>query len=170
MMSSTHLSPMLAALSLAVVAVLGAGNAAAPRRPVVLINESPSLPRGFYLRTGRSAIVPGDIVATRQPPQARAYLAALGMPAETRLLKRVAAVAGARVCASSGALRWPGGAVRVLRRDRRGAALPSWSGCRSLSAGELLLLGDTPTSFDSRYFGPVSGGAVVGVYRKVLTW
>jgi type IV secretory pathway protease TraF len=137
---------------------------------LALVNESPSVPKGLYLRVGRTATTLGEIVAVRPPSQARAYLAALGTPAEVRLLKRVAAAAGARVCAAPGALDWPGGAVAVLARDRRGVPLPAWSGCRTLAPDELLLLGDTRTSFDSRYFGPVSRAAVDGVYREVLTW
>ena len=59
-------------------------------RAHVLINESPSLPRGLYLRWGER-IERGSIVAVGQPVEVRAYLARLGMPAEVLLLKRVAA-------------------------------------------------------------------------------
>ena len=52
----------------------------------------------------------------------------------------------------------------------RGAALPAWRECRILAPDEVFLLGDTPGSFDSRYFGPVRRSDVVGVYREVLTW
>lgn len=55
-------------------------------------------------------------------------------------------------------------------RDRRGASLPAWRGCRTLAADELLLLGDTATSFDGRYFGPVRRAEVEGIYREVLQW
>ena len=49
-----------------------------------------------------------------------------------------------------------------------GRPLPSWQQCRRLESGELFLLSVTnPASFDSRYFGPVSASAVIGVAHPV---
>ncbi|MGH7027061.1 S26 family signal peptidase [Brevundimonas sp.] len=137
--------------------------------PPALVNESPSLPRGLYLRTG-SAIERGAIVAIAQPVEVRPYLMRLGMPSDVLLLKRVAAVGGDPVCAGSGMVRMPGRQVRALAHDRQGAALPAWRACRRLARDEVFLLGDTTGSFDSRYFGPVRRGEAKGVYREVLTW
>lgn len=110
-------------------------------------------------------------MALRQPAgPARAYLRRLGAPPDMRLLKRVAAVSGDAVCARSGELVAPGRAVPVPARDRRGAALPRWRGCRRLGGRELLLLGDTAASFDSRFFGPVDEDRIDGVYVEVLRW
>jgi len=39
-----------------------------------------------------------------------------------------------------------------------------------LRTDELFVLGDTPGSFDSRYFGPIRRAQVEGVYRETLTW
>jgi len=56
----------------------------------------------------------------------------------------------------------------VLPADRWGGPLPSWQQCRHLESGELFLLSVTnPASFDSRYFGPVSASAVIGVAQPV---
>ena len=134
-----------------------------------LINESPSLPRGLYVRTG-APVARGAVVAIEQPEAARAYLKRMGMPKDVLLLKRVAAVEGDPVCAGEGVVRTPGRQVWTLDRDRQGAALPAWRACRRLAAGEVFLLGDTAGSFDSRYFGPVPKRATQGVYREVLTW
>ncbi len=136
---------------------------------LALVNESPSLPRGLYLRTG-AAIDHGSVVAIVQPRAARAYLSRQGMPSDVLLLKRVAAVEGDRVCAGFGTVRTPGRQVRMLDRDRQGVALPAWRECRRLARDEIFLLGDTPGSFDSRYFGPVLREEAKGVYREVLTW
>lgn len=137
---------------------------------VALVNESRSLPRGLYLRRFGAAAERGAIAAARQPVEARAYLADLGAPADMLILKRVAAVGGDRVCRHGARLETPGGVVALAATDRRGARLPAWSGCRPLAAGELFLLGDTATSFDSRYFGPVRRDDICGVYRAVMTW
>src|SRR3546814_5334919 len=73
------------------------------------------------------------------------------------LLKHVAAKAGQRVCRIGANVGVDGRAVTVaLIRDRNGRSLPAWQGCRTLAAGELLLLNpDHPDSLDGRYFGPL---------------
>ena len=154
-----------------VVFVLGCTAAVADRTPALaLVNESPSLPRGLYLREIGAAPDRGATVALPQPPAARAYLGALGMPPQVLLIKRAAAVEGDLVCREGREVRAAGRSVRVLERDRRGRALPQWRGCRRLGPGELFVLGDTAGSFDSRYFGPVDVEDLDGVFREALTW
>ena len=56
----------------------------------------------------------------------------------------------------------------ALPADRLGRPLPFWSHCRPLTEGELFLLSATnPASFDSRYFGPVSASAVIGIAHPI---
>ncbi len=160
-----------AAWTLIPVAGLAVIAASANRAPdLALVNESPSLPEGLYVRQTGASIAPGSVVAIAQPPSIRPYLASLGMPAEVKLIKRVAAVGGDRICAEDGAVQTPLRVSPVLEHDRRGVALPVWRGCRTLAPDELFLLGDTPGSFDSRYFGPVRRSEVDGVYKETLTW
>jgi type IV secretory pathway protease TraF len=129
--------------------------------PIAIVNETPSLPRGLYVRTAES-ISHGAVVAFAQPPQARAYLETLGYPEGAYLLKRVVALVGERVD------------VRALPRlpaDRRGTALPQAKATLILGSSEMFVLGDTGArSFDSRYFGPLPIGDAVGVYRLVWAW
>lgn len=156
--------------TISAVGVFLAAVAIGGERPAsALINESPSLPRGLYLRAG-IAITPGAIVAVPQPAAARPYLERMGMPRDVLLLKRVAALGGEGVCAVDGMVVAPRRRARTADRDRRGAVLPTWRQCRVLAADEVFLLGDTPGSFDSRYFGPVRRSDVVGVYREIVTW
>lgn len=137
---------------------------------VALVNESPSLPKGVYVRQPGGTPDRDAIVAVPQPKIIQPYLSRLGMPAEVLLIKRVAAVGGEVVCRHEGEVTTPHRRVRALSRDRRGVALPTWAGCRRLASDELFLLGDTASSFDSRYFGPVRRDEVEGVYREGLTW
>lgn len=148
------------------------GLAAAPhdQPPLALINETTSVPKGLYVRSADPEPWLGSLVAITQPAAARPYLVGLGVPSETRLLKRVAARGGETVCAAEGVLRTSRHQVVVPPRDRRGAPLPVWHGCRTLAADELLLLGDTATSFDGRYFGPVRRAQVEATYEEVLRW
>ena len=158
-------------VALATAALLAGLATAADSLPVVaLVNESPSLPMGVYARVEGRPIALGSVVAIPQPAGSRAYLGSLGMPADVLLLKRVAAVGGERVCGGNRTLETPRRRVAARTQDRRGVRLSAWQECRVLQADEVFLLGDTPGSFDSRYFGPVSRSEITGVYREVWTW
>lgn len=135
----------------------------------LLINETPSMPRGVYVRTHRTPQV-GAIVALSLPPGAQAYFAGRTRRADPLLLKRVVATPGEAVCRNGRQLIWTRGTVVALDRDRRGRSLPAWQGCVRLGPGELLVLGDGAASFDSRYLGPVRGDRIVGVYRPLVIW
>ena len=139
------------------------------KRPILIWNASPSLPVGLY-RVARTTPQLRDAVLLRLPPSVAALAARRGYLAHSAyLLKPVVAAAGDRVC-RLGVHIWLRGrlAARAKLRDRLGRAMPSWHGCNRLQTDELFLLAEDPQSFDSRYFGAVSGSTVVG--REVLLW
>ncbi|MGX0133189.1 S26 family signal peptidase [Cupriavidus metallidurans] len=112
----------------------------------------------------------GSIVLVPLPAEAAALAAQRSyLPTRIPLLKRVGAVAPQEVCIVGGSVRIDGvPSAAVLPADRLGRPLPSWQQCRRLRPGELFLLSVTnPASFDSRYFGPVSVAAVIGVAHPV---
>ena len=112
----------------------------------------------------------GSIVLTTLPPEAATLAAQRGyLPTRVPLLKRVGAMAPQEVCITGGSVRIDGvPSAAVLSADRWGRPLPSWQQCRQLQPGELFLLSViNPASFDSRYFGPVSAAAVIGVAHPV---
>ena len=91
------------------------------------------------------------------------------MPTNVPLVKHVAAIEGARVCAIGPAILINGRILaHRLAADPHGRLLPWWQGCRRLVAGETLLLNKPANSFDGRYFGPVGAGAIVG--KAVPLW
>lgn len=141
----------------------------APPSHLIVINESRSLPRGLY-RLSAAPIQRGAIVAIVPPPAARAYLQSLGAPEDARLLKRIAGAGGDLVCMRQSGLATPAGELSVAVRDRMGRLLPSWRGCRRLEPEELLVLGDSHDSFDSRYFGPVRRSETTGPYVEAIHW
>jgi conjugative transfer signal peptidase TraF len=136
----------------------------------VLLNTTPSEPIGLYTRT-RLQPKSGRLAAFPAPPAAFPYAdLRLSYLRREPMLKMIAAGPGDRVCTLSrrvvinGALH---GAI--AETDRQGRELPHWRGCRMLATGELFALSDrVPNSFDSRYFGPVSAGSVVGVFRPLV--
>ena len=146
--------------------------------PRLIYNPSDSVAVGWY-RVDPLHHRPGSlprplsvdsIVLTTLPPDAAALAAQRGyLPARVPLLKRVGATAPQQVCVFD-ELVWIDGVpvAAVLPADRLGRPLPSWPQCRQLRPGELFLLSATnPASFDSRYFGPVSAFAVIGVARPI---
>lgn len=167
----------LAALSAAGLAALAWASFAHPD-PRLIYNPSDSVPVGWYridpmasaASRSPTRVSVGSTVLVRLPAGVAALASQRGyLPAHVPLLKRVGAVAPQHVCIVAGHVLIDGMPVaRTLTVDRMGRPLLSWPECRQLVRGELFLLSETkPASFDSRYFGPVSASAVVGVARPV---
>jgi conjugative transfer signal peptidase TraF len=138
-------------------------------RPVLLFNQTPSEPPGLYIRTARSP-TRGAVIAFKTPAPAFPYAdKRMAFLHHRPLLKAVAAVGGDRVCTTGGELVVNGLArAPIAAVDRWGRALPHWIGCRRLNPSELFVFSArVPNSFDSRYYGPVPLGDVLGVYELV---
>jgi type IV secretory pathway protease TraF len=158
-------------LALLVASVMGVGAAftMAPRvSDWMLYNHSPSMPVGLYMRSD-AGLARGAIVTVRAREVAPALAAARGFDGPThRFIKRIAAMGGDEVCAVRGRLRVNGADLAAVPvRGQPNTSPAAWSGCRMLSAGEVLLLGDTPNSFDGRYWGPIDARLVEGVWRRL---
>jgi type IV secretory pathway protease TraF len=139
----------------------GWGEAGLP--PLLLANPSPSLPLGLYAYAHAVPAARGEVVMWPHAPGLSLY--------GGRVLKRVVGVAGDTYC-------WDPG----LRTQRlNGAPLPPpfpgavalgitpWTGCQRLAPGQVVGYGDSPGSYDSRFFGPVAESALAGVYVPLWT-
>ena len=168
---------VLAGLSACGLAALAWASFVSPL-PRLTYNPSDSVAVGWYRVDSlghRASSLPrplsvDSIVLVPLPTEAAALAAQRGyLPTRVPLLKRIGAVAPQEVCITGGIVRIDGvPSAAVLRADRMGRPLPSWSQCRRLEPGELFLLSTTnPASFDSRYFGPVSASTVLGVAHPV---
>ena len=140
--------------------------------PPIIINETISMAKGAYVRTGDAqSLKHGDIIAMPMNAPARDYLGEkLGYPKDTMLIKRVAGLSGDVMCRRGTPVTINAQAVHAARRDSGGNFLPYWTGCHVLLPNEVSLLGDHPSSFDSRYFGPVTKAELSGTYKAVMTW
>jgi len=162
---------ILATATLAALGVLSSMHMHSPYR--VMYNPSESAPRGWYVMVPVESPRVDDFVVVRLPERVAAMAAQRGyLPETVSLLKHVAGVGGQQVCSTAGSLSLDGRVV-VRARDHDGAGRPlmAWSGCRVLTADEVLLLSATSdASFDSRYFGPVHRSAIIGRAIAVWTW
>ena len=147
------------------------GISACPEQPTLVWNLSASVPIGLYA-IDAGAPSRDHYVLVRLPAAAAQLANRRGyLPAGVGLLKRVSAAQGDRVCRIGLHIVINGVAVaRAAAKDLSGRPMPVWRGCRHLQAGDLFLLGGGPDSFDSRYFGPVSSGDVVGPATPLVTW
>jgi type IV secretory pathway protease TraF len=86
------------------------------------------------------------------------------LPSNIPLIKTVWAVEGEQVCHSNGVVEVAHRpALVVLSHDSQGRSLPSQDGCYTLAKDEVFLVStDVQTSFDSRYFGPVTVSDILG--------
>lgn len=154
----------------ALVVVLGA-TIFWPPRPFLLWNASASAPRGLYVIGSPSAVRRGDMVVAWPPEFARSLAAERRyLPANVPLVKRVAAGQQDVVCAVGRSIFVNGRHLADRRtRDLSGRLMPWWTGCRRLGQDAFfLLMGDSPVSFDGRYFGVTKARDIVG--KATLLW
>jgi type IV secretory pathway protease TraF len=147
--------------------------ATAPGRPMprLLWNTTASAPLGLYGVAPAGPPAVGEWLAVRPPEGQGAWLDRAGfLPRGALLLKRVAGGPGQEVCRQGPVVLVDGRPVAEARRaDRWGRALPAWSGCRRLAAGEVFLLNPRPDSLDGRYLGVTRAADVVGRARALWT-
>lgn len=145
-------------------------------RTRIVYNPSDSVARGWYLiapDVDPDSLPVGTIVLARLPDGVAIFASQRGyLPSGIPILKRIGAVAPQSVCVREQAVRIDGTSVATARLgDATRRPLPVWAQCRRLAENELFLLSDTnPTSFDSRYFGPIDTSAVLGIATPLWTW
>jgi len=139
-----------------------------PPTPKLIYNKTVSAPIGWYAVETKRSLKRDDLVAAYAPAQARKLAADRGyLPEHVPLIKTVWAIGGERVCHDGLSVRAPNRPdISAIGQDGLGRAMPIISGCYTLNADEVFLVSlDVQTSWDSRYFGPVSEDFIVGPVR-----
>jgi conjugative transfer signal peptidase TraF len=146
------------------------------------INTSKSIPVGLYW-TSSGPMEKGAYVLVCPPPsgvfkeaRARGYVGAGSCPGGYGyLMKQVAATHRDIVTVTSEGVvvngeRWPQSMPRFA--DKAGRRLPRFQADDYvLGHAEVLLMSDgSPTSFDGRYFGPVSRAQLKTAIKPIVTW
>lgn len=143
-------------------------------RRVVVINTSPSVAPGLYLRSSEEPAV-GKLVDFCIPIAARDYVRErTGNSGENwYVLKPIVAGPGDRVDTMDD---WLVVNNRQLARmpppsDNSGRPLPLWRASCVLAADEFFVFSDrVPNSFDSRCYGPVRRDEIQAVRCALVTW
>ena len=159
--------------SLIGLAALATSSALFANRQIV-INTSPSVPSGLYLRSTAAPAV-GQIVDFRIPQAARNYIEKrTGQTGEDwYILKPIVAGPGDRVDTTGECLMINGRQIAQMppTNDSGGHPLPVWRENRVLGPDEFFVFSNRiPNSFDSRCYGPIRRQQIEAVRAPLLTW
>ena len=168
-----HRYDRLIRISLILLATLAIMSECFANRQIV-INNSPSVARGLYMRSSMKPSV-GQLVDFRIPLFARPYiLNRTGRDGEDwYILKPIVAGPGDRVDCTGLSLLINGRQLAPMlpRVDGEGRQLPAWRENRVLGADEFFVFSSRiPNSFDSRCYGPISRSEITSVRRPLITW
>jgi conjugative transfer signal peptidase TraF len=141
---------------------------------VIVINTSPSVAPGLYLRCATEPAV-GRIVDFRIPARARQYILARTHQTgdDWYILKPIAAGPGDRVDTTGTSLLINGRAVAPMPPDSDGAGrpMPVWRENRVLEPDEFFMFSARiPNSFDSRCYGPIRKADIAAVRNTLILW
>lgn len=136
--------------------------------PWIVWNASASAPIGLY-RIEKLPPKINDFVLVKPDAVLEEFIIDRDyLPPEIPLLKRVAALSGARICREESAIFIDGRHVAdALIFDSSGRQMPIWDGCFTLKAGEFFLLNVPEKSLDGRYFGATSASQIIGIATPV---
>ncbi|MDD2162229.1 conjugative transfer signal peptidase TraF [Pseudomonas sp. MIL19] len=146
------------------------------------VNTTKSIPVGIYWMTGDPVEKGAYVVFC--PPQVgvfdeakeRGYIGAGFCPGGYGfMMKRVLAAKDDQVAVTDEGVAVNGQLLPLsapLATDKAGRELPRYQATHyTLGNSELLLMSDVSgTSFDGRYYGPISRNQIKGVIRPVVTW
>ena len=142
-------------------------------RPLLVWNATASAPPGFYRIEPPSLLRLGDMVLLHPDQASAALYAERGyLPRGVPLFKPVAAIAGMHVCEQDARVTIDGRVTAVaLPADGMHRSMTHWTGCRTLTTGEIFLLNPAVrTSLDGRYFGPSPVTVVLRRAVPLWTW
>lgn len=141
-------------------------------RERVFVNVSQSAKRGIYGCT-RGDVGKGSLALVDLPARIASTLPQYSwFRSEWPLLKEIRALAGESVCIDGDrGLTVAGESLGpIYRSDPDGKALPINEGCYTVPEGYFFALGQSDTSFDSRYFGPLPLSSIRCVAKPLLTF
>ena len=131
--------------------------------PILLLNITPSMPKGFYYVSIREELKKGDFVAFRLPQEVRESLGARSwLHPRYPFIKTIGAVSRDFICRNSNQFSINEKQIfSVSKKDQQGQDLPVWSGCQTIKENYFVPIGQNAKSFDARYFGEISNKHII---------
>ena len=125
--------------------------------PLWIDQTGDSMPVGLYELQRDAPIKPGAVVVIKRPSHFNLWW----------LMKRVEGMSGDVYCwrPDLGTHTLAGRIMPPPAPEAIAMGVPVWHECRALDADELVGYGQSATSYDSRYFGPIRLDQIWGVYR-----
>jgi len=152
------------------VSVLALALPVADRHPLFVWNATASVPTGLYRVVVREPYR-DSLALIRLPEPFRTFSHVREyVPASALVIKPIAALRGDTLCRHGNVVSINRRPVAVARKlDAADRPLPRWHGCRQLGVTAVAVISRPADSFDSRYFGPLDRGHVVGLVIPVWT-
>lgn len=137
--------------------------------PIIFNVLSESLTKGVYF-FHRDATPPyshGDIVLLETNERIKEHLKKFFPSSPDRLLKIIVALEGDTICRKENEVVISSRNEDVLQYNLETAFLRSdlSAGCFVLPANQIFVGGQSPRSFDSRYFGYIPSSSIIGIYK-----
>ena len=140
--------------------------------PVLLVNLTPSIPKGFYYISTEKKPKKGDFVAFHLPKKIRESLGGRSWLHPTYpFIKKIGAISKDLICREGNEITINTTQLFLAsKKDSQELGLPTWSGCVEIKADFFLPIGQHSSSFDGRYFGQISNKQIIGQATPLLTW
>ncbi len=117
------------------------------------------MPIGIYIKILTNKFEIGDIIIFHSEEK------------KSNLLKYIAGYEGHEYCFDFEGILWINGFPLVQKNIKKyPEKLSTESFCQILKKDELLVLGDHPNSYDSRYFGPIKKQQIIAQVELALEW
>jgi conjugal transfer pilin signal peptidase TrbI len=124
---------------------------------IFFLNRTASMPTGIYVISSANKLEIGDIVVF--------YL----NDKSGNLIKYAAGLPGDEFCLDFENTLWINNQPLAQKNIQKYPEQSlEFSSCQTLKKGELLVLGDHPDSYDSRYFGPIKYSRVLAQVELLL--
>jgi signal peptidase I len=125
----------------------------------IFINRTTSMPLGIYLKQAHEGIKKEDIIVFN----VNVF--------DGNLIKNVAAIFPGEFCIDENAFFWVDGIPLAQKNiEKYPDNNLNQSICQMLKPDELLVLGDHPDSYDSRYFGPIKKSDVIASVKLIWSF
>ena len=120
----------------------------------IFLNLTASMPKAFYLKKSKTKLTIGEIIVFKLNSK------------NGNFIKYVGGIEGDEFCIDASGALWVNGFPAAQKNiDKYPDQTFNVSECQILKKGTLIVIGEHPDSYDSRYFGPIESSQVIAQVR-----